>query len=55
MAELSQKINVIGKGATTPMTDALKMLMKRTKAIVEQVNRMTIENALKQCFIFVLF
>ena len=55
MAKLSQKINVIRKGTTTTMTDASKMLMKRTKGIVGQVSGLAFENALKKCFIVFCF
>ena len=49
------RINVVGKGVTTDTTDAIRLLMKRTEDIVLQVDGLTIEKALEDCFVIYCF
>ena len=50
-----KKILTTAKGASTSMTNALKMLVERTKEIVRQVSGLTIEDTLKDCFLVFCF
>ena len=49
------RINVTGKGVTILTTDALALVMQRTKDIVAQVPGLTMERALEDCILVYCF